>query len=295
MRVLAAVGVLGVGAACQAQDAMFALTDFLFPQVVELDRNTGAVLSSVFVTGHEALFGGLAGGAGNDLYSIDGYNDGNPDRTFRIDRTTGVGTVVGPTGENWNFRTVCMHPVSGVLFGATDNRLYTIDKGSGAVTLVGNVIAAANLDQLTALAINAQGQAFVTDIQDTSLFSLDLATGQATFIAPIGQSGNWFEDLAFDETGTLWGVRQQGGVYTIDTATGAQTFRFGGLYRGLVFVGDSCYPDCNQSGTVTIADFGCFQGAFAGGNMYADCNNSGTLTIADFGCFQGAFAGGCAP
>ncbi len=54
-----------------------------------------------------------------------------------------------------------------------------------------------------------------------------------------------------------------------------------------------CYPDCNNSGTLTIADFGCFQAAFAAGNMYADCNASGTLTIADFGCFQAAFAAGC--
>ncbi len=54
-----------------------------------------------------------------------------------------------------------------------------------------------------------------------------------------------------------------------------------------------CYPDCNQSNTLTIADFGCFQAAFAAGNLYADCNNSGTLTIADFGCFQAAFAAGC--
>src|SRR5262245_47453741 len=105
MRALAAViGVVGAGSACLAQDTMYGLTDFLFPQLVELDRSTGAVLSSVSVTGHQALFGGLAAGGGNDLYSIDGYNDGEPDRTFRIDRTTGAGTVVGSTGENWNFR-----------------------------------------------------------------------------------------------------------------------------------------------------------------------------------------------
>jgi subtilisin-like proprotein convertase family protein len=57
--------------------------------------------------------------------------------------------------------------------------------------------------------------------------------------------------------------------------------------------GQPCYPDCNQSTTLTIADFGCFQAAFGAGNMYADCNGSGTLTIADFGCFQAAFAEGC--
>ncbi len=58
-------------------------------------------------------------------------------------------------------------------------------------------------------------------------------------------------------------------------------------------LGVLCYPDCNGSGTLTIADFGCFQAAFSSGNMYADCNGSGTLTIADFGCFQAAFSAGC--
>ncbi len=55
----------------------------------------------------------------------------------------------------------------------------------------------------------------------------------------------------------------------------------------------ACYPDCNNSGTLTIADFGCFQAAFAAGDPYADCNNSSSLTIADFGCFQSKFAAGC--
>jgi hypothetical protein len=54
-----------------------------------------------------------------------------------------------------------------------------------------------------------------------------------------------------------------------------------------------CYADCNNSGNLTIADFSCFQTAFAAGQPYADCNTSGTLTIADFACFQTAFAQGC--
>ncbi len=55
----------------------------------------------------------------------------------------------------------------------------------------------------------------------------------------------------------------------------------------------ACYPDCNQSKTLTIADFGCFQSKFAAGDPYADCNQSNSLTIADFGCFQSKFAQGC--
>ncbi len=54
-----------------------------------------------------------------------------------------------------------------------------------------------------------------------------------------------------------------------------------------------CMADCNASGTLTIADFGCFQSKFAQGDPYADCNGNGTLTIADFGCFQSIFAAGC--
>jgi hypothetical protein len=58
-------------------------------------------------------------------------------------------------------------------------------------------------------------------------------------------------------------------------------------------VQDSCYPDCNADGALTIADFGCFQTKFVQGHPYADCNGSGTLTIADFGCYQAQFAVGC--
>ena len=57
--------------------------------------------------------------------------------------------------------------------------------------------------------------------------------------------------------------------------------------------GGGCYPDCNQSGSLTVADFGCFQTAFASGNMYADCNADGVLTVPDFGCFQTRFVTGC--
>ncbi len=78
------------------------------------------------------------------------------------------------------------------------------------------------------------------------------------------------------------------------------TVMFGGLAGGtwaddtwILDCDQGCYSDCNESGTLTIADFGCFQAAFAAGNMYADCNGSATLTIADFGCFQALFAAGC--
>jgi hypothetical protein len=54
-----------------------------------------------------------------------------------------------------------------------------------------------------------------------------------------------------------------------------------------------CYPDCDGSSTLTVADFGCFQARFVAGDPYADCEQGGTLTVADFGCFQTRFVTGC--
>ncbi|MFM9996421.1 MAG: hypothetical protein ACKVU4_11555 [Phycisphaerales bacterium] len=58
-------------------------------------------------------------------------------------------------------------------------------------------------------------------------------------------------------------------------------------------LGILCYADCNASGNLTVADFGCFQGKYVLGDLYADCNGSGTLSVADFGCFQGQYVLGC--
>ena len=119
---------------------------------------TGAVLSSQPVSGEEALFGGLAMDAAGELWSIDGYNDGLDDRTFRIDPATAAGVVVGDTGENWNFRSVTYDLTTDTLWASRDNAIYTIDRASGAATLAASV-SGTNLDQLTSMAIAPTGEA----------------------------------------------------------------------------------------------------------------------------------------
>ena len=57
--------------------------------------------------------------------------------------------------------------------------------------------------------------------------------------------------------------------------------------------GPICIPDCDQSGTLNIDDFICFQTYFAIGDPAADCDASGALNIDDFICFQTFFALGC--
>ncbi|MFG0285640.1 MAG: hypothetical protein ACF8R7_14575 [Phycisphaerales bacterium JB039] len=55
----------------------------------------------------------------------------------------------------------------------------------------------------------------------------------------------------------------------------------------------TCYPDCDGSGSLDFFDFLCFQNAFATGDPYADCDGSGALDFFDFLCFQNEFAAGC--
>ncbi|MFG0284974.1 MAG: GC-type dockerin domain-anchored protein [Phycisphaerales bacterium JB039] len=281
--------------AALAQQSLYATSGFSSPILYELDPATGAELSFAFITGAEAIFSGIAIDDAGDTWAIDGYNDGIPDRLFLIDKDTGAGSVVGETGENWNFRFVCVHPVTDVLYGGRDSAIFTMDRTTGLATKVTD-IRGPGLDQLTCLAIDRNGVGWGLDIGDTTLFKIDIMTGAAERIADLNPGQRWwYNDLTFDAAGTLWGAREQGGgVYTIDTATGEATLQFGGSYRGLEFFGDSaCYPDCDGSGSLDFFDFLCFQNAFAAGEPYADCDGSGSLDFFDFLCFQNEFAAGC--
>ncbi len=123
---------------------------------------------------------------------------------------------------------------------------------------------------------------------------LPILLGASTAAAQMGPN----LDLSWN-TFDAGGGTSTGGVYTLVGTVGQ--FDAGGMTSGnLTLLGGFwgspsiiCYPDCNGSGTLTIADFGCFQSKFAANDPYADCNQNGTLTIADFGCFQSKFAAGC--
>ena len=86
----------------------------------------------------------------------------------------------------------------------------------------------------------------------------------------------------------------QAGVPTLWMSGGFQVSP--GVISGLgryQYVCAPCFPGCDASGTLTTADFACFQSKYVAADPYADCNASGTLTVADFGCFQGKYVLGC--
>ncbi len=288
---------LTVGSTALAQEQLYALRNPTSPIFAELDPATGGEISSAFVSGAEAIFSGMDFDDNGDLFMIDGFNDGLSDRLFTIDPGTAAGSVIGDTGENWNFRSVAYDPVADTLYTARDNALYTTDRATGVVSLVGN-ISGTNLDQLTGFAIDANGQAWGSDIGDASIFMIDLSTGDATFVGnAFPGTRNWFNDLSFNAAGELYGAREQGGgVFTIDQATGAATLAFSSpTFRSIAFLGGEapCYADFDGDGELTIFDFLAFQNAFDASDLAADCDGDGSLTIFDFLCFQNAFDAGC--
>jgi trimeric autotransporter adhesin len=82
-----------------------------------------------------------------------------------------------------------------------------------------------------------------------------------------------------------------------DLYLGGKFTRVGGVGASYVAriacVPATCKADCDGSGTLGVADFGCFQSRFLAGVTLADCNQDFRLTVADFGCFQTWFVQGC--
>lgn len=266
---------LGLVPAANAFQTLYATSGPVNPSLLEIDTSNGAIMSTTPITGEEALFGGLTFSSdGASLFSIDGYNDANSDRTFRIDAGTGAGVVVGDTGFNWNFRSVEVHPGSGTLYAVRDSELFTIDPVSGAATSVA-ALSTPGLGQVTAMAIAPNGTAYVTDTGTVGLYTVDLGTGAVTDLGALTPSQR-FQDLAVAADGTLWGVGfPTGDVYTIDPVALTATLEFSSQgFAGIAFlpsgeVGTSfCFGDgtggacpCGNTGG---AGEGCANGTGSG-------------------------------
>ncbi|MEO1277605.1 MAG: GC-type dockerin domain-anchored protein [Planctomycetota bacterium] len=291
------VSALAFPVLAQSDATLYAVSNPVSPQFWTIDIGSGSEDLIGGVSGAEAIFSGMAFDSAGGLYCVDGFNDGLSDRLFSIDAGSGAGSVVGDTGENWNFRSMAYDAGSDTLYAARDNSLYTADRSTGAVTFVAN-IAGTGLDQLTSLTIDSDGIAFGTDIGDGDVFEIDLSTGDATRVgSAFPGSRTWFNDLAIAPDGTLWGAREQGGgLFSINRDTGEATLVYPTrTYRSIAFEVSSvpCYADFDGDGELTIFDFLAFQNAFDAGDSAADCDDDGRLTLFDFLCFQNAFDAGC--
>jgi len=99
-------------------------------------------------------------------------------------------------------------------------------------------------------------------------------------------------DGTYDWTYTRTGVSNIAGNFGMNY--GINSFNSGGRFDNWeVSGGQTCYPDCDQSGTLDLFDFLCFVNEFNSGNPYADCDGSGGLDLFDFLCFVNEFNNGC--
>jgi hypothetical protein len=164
----------------------------------------------------------------DNYYALEFLNDmdGNPlSRTIvEINSLDGSFTTIGdigpatgnatPTGLAFDFTT-------GTMYLTAANILYTVDLGTGMLTIVGQMGTTTSIW----LVIDNAGLAYAADISDDNLYSVDLNTAATTVIGPLGIDISFAQEATIDpEDNTLYMAAYTGGggggVYTVDVTTG---------------------------------------------------------------------------
>jgi hypothetical protein len=196
-------------------------------------------------TSTTSMFAGDYDGTGT-LYALD-----NTALTLiTIDTSNGTETTVGPLtnilpghgtrGLAWNFDNSTMYALTG---SGDAHTIYTVDLATGTLTEVGTSNIPGGLGIW--LAISNDGNAYMAELANDSLWSVDLSNGTFTEIGPLGIAINFAQDADFDPISNVlyMGAYVGGGVNqfgTVDTTTGA--------FTGL----GSVNSDCAELGIVAI-------------------------------------------
>jgi len=203
-------------------------------------------------------------------YATLGNNGSSPGALITIDRTTGAGAVVGPTGISGALGDTGVPALaikrSGEIFamdiGAASS-LYRIDATTGTATL----IAATSLNSPPAIAFDGDDVLWAVDTSG-NLYAMNDVTGEAFLEGP---TGAFIKGMAFDPTdGSLWGTDASGDVFTID-------FLDGGAASLVGNTGQSPSPDiCFDLGGSL---FGSSGGGLAANNLISIDKTSGAGTV----------------
>ncbi|MGQ9496408.1 MAG: DUF4394 domain-containing protein [Thermoanaerobaculaceae bacterium] len=149
-----------------------------------------------------------------------------------LDTSTGARTIVGSAtpsgGHQWTG--MAASPTGTIYASATDcssSTLYTIDKNTGAATLIGTIT---NTPCAINLAIDPAGQwLYAVDIVNDNLVKIDPSTAAGTIVGSVGIDASYAQGMDFDDfTGTLYWASfnyssSSGELRVIDTTTGAST------------------------------------------------------------------------
>jgi hypothetical protein len=235
-----------------------------------------------------------------------------------IDRTTGVGTVIGNSGFGANDACVdhAGHILSG---GGNPDQIIAIDPTTGAGSIFLNTTGRPTGYFIRGMSVSPDNVLYVALSQiDTTtidrLASIDMTTGAYTVIGPTGRTD--IQALAFSPSGTLYaiGINNGGTLLQLDPTTGAATVIGGGNYGGddqaLTFLPDGTAYACRvglrtvdpatgQTTLVgTVGGFDMRGLAFLAQSTptcYPNCDLSTAppiLNANDFQCFLNQFAAG---
>jgi hypothetical protein len=170
---------------------------------------------------------------------------------------------------------LAFNPVTGVLYGSTGNtsgqNLLIIDPATALVTVVGSFNSGVLGNTMADIAFDPDGNLFgVGSAAHAALYSINIATGQATIIGPSGETYTAGGGLAVSPGGVFYSTPIQTDFGTYNPVTGAFTYianppRPGGFrtsYASLAFDGNTLYAmnlatptylvTIDPSGNVTI-------------------------------------------
>ncbi len=215
-----------------------------------VDPSNGASTLVWNFPGIHIYAGGLAYDATTDTLYATGAEDSSTgtSRLFTIDRFTGATTSFAGIDSSINLSSggLAIDPLTGVMYatgtnGHQSHALFTIDKTTGAATLVGQAGGECCVSpfgfNVNGLGFRSDGTLFAngftlsqSEAAYSHLFTIDLTTGAATDIGSHGVTAGRqlaYSGLAFRDDGTLLSLgsitASRGGLYSVNPLTGAAT------------------------------------------------------------------------
>ncbi len=201
--------------------------------LVEIDIATGA----------STVIGPLGINEDTEALAVDPTTDilylaTDSDSLYTIDTGTGAATLVGPLGVTYTNGGLSFDP-SGTGYLVTSNGLFVLDKATGAATLIasdyGNVAVTSGLS--SAAFVGSTLYAGPDNGSASNLYSVDVTTGVATTVGPLGFSSDNQTGLTYDAYADVLYMLDEStaGIYAVDYASGAATLlsTFSGNFEAL--------------------------------------------------------------
>lgn len=260
-------------------------------QIVDINTATGSSTPILNVAQQPQ---GLAYDADGDrLFGIDAGSD----TIYEINKSNGSTTLVASLPSD-NANGLAWNPNLGLIYASdnNDNILYSADPATGAVTAIGVMTGASEVEGLA------------YDPNTDTLYGLSALTG---WIVTLDHNGNGaatnrlelppatlWRGLAIDAAHNILYATtvNQGTLYRVDlnsditTNVGPTTQRF---IQGLAFVPEDCRPDINEDGSVNTQDFLAFLNAWVAQDPIADWDQNNTVNTQDVLAFLNDWVAGC--